>query len=307
MRNYRDGNKNIIKEEIQNITEPRRTSHGSIRHNLEDIIIIGLCATICGGEDYADMYVNQQPIGKTPRSTVISYLGIYDNIRQLFTNTKDAKKIGLSSSDFSMNISGGRCESCQGTGKKKIELTYLPDSYVKCPECHGRRFHDDVLEIKYKGNNINDVLDKLIGEIKDLFNDVESIRSILQCMEDIGLDYILLGQMSMNLSGGEAQRIKLAKCLGAKTKGKNLYILDEPTAGLNSKNIELLEKILLKLNQKNETVLIIEHNIEFISHVADYLVDLGRNAENKGGETIIQGKPIEVVRNASSLWNSIIN
>lgn len=118
----------------------------------------------------------------------------------------------------------------------------MPDSYIKCPECHGRRFHDDVLEIKYKGNNINDVLDKPIGEVKDLFNDVESIRSVLQCMEDIGLEYISLGQMSMNLSGGEAQRIKLAKCLGAKTKGKNLYILDEPTAGLNSKDIELLEK-----------------------------------------------------------------
>ena len=138
-------------------------------------------------------------------------------------------------------------------------------------------------------------------------NDVESIRSVLQCMEDIGLEYISLGQMSMNLSGGEAQRIKLAKCLGAKTKGKNLYILDEPTAGLNSKDIELLEKILLKLNQENETVLIIEHNIEFISHVADYLVDLGRNAGNKGGETIIQGKPIEVVRNVESSWNNIIN
>lgn len=191
--------------------------------------------------------------------------------------------------------------------KEKIELKYLPDSYIKCPECHGRRFHDDVLEIKYKGNNINDVLDKPIGEVKDLFNDVESIRSVLQCMEDIGLEHISLGQMSMNLSGGEAQRIKLAKCLGAKTKGKNLYILDEPTAGLNSKDIELLEKILLKLNQENETVLIIEHNIEFISHVADYLVDLGRNAGNKGGETIIQGKPIEVVRNVESSWNNIIN
>lgn len=253
------------------------------------------------------LYVNQQPIGKTPRSTVVSYLGIYDSIRQIFANTEDAKKAGLSSSDFSMNISGGRCESCQGTGKKKIELTYLPDSYVKCPECHGRRFHDDVLAIKYKGYNINDVLDKPIEEIKDSFNDIESIRSILQCMEDIGLDYISLGRMSMNLSGGEAQRIKLAKCLGAKTTGNSLYILDEPTAGLNGKDIELLEKILLKLNRENETVLVIEHNIEFISRVADYLVDLGKNAGNKGGETIIQGKPIEVIKNVLSSWNNIIS
>ena len=183
----------------------------------------------------------------------------------------------------------------------------MPDSYVKCPECHGRRFHDDVLAIKYKGYNINDVLDKPIEEIKDSFNDIESIRSILQCMEDIGLDYISLGRMSMNLSGGEAQRIKLAKCLGAKTTGNSLYILDEPTAGLNGKDIELLEKILLKLNRENETVLVIEHNIEFISRVADYLVDLGKNAGNKGGETIIQGKPIEVIKNVLSSWNNIIS
>lgn len=253
------------------------------------------------------LYVNQQPIGKTPRSTVISYLGIYDSIRQLFASTEKAKRTGLVSSDFSMNVSGGRCEKCQGTGKKKIELTYLPDSYVKCPECQGKRFQDDVLEVKYKGYNINDVLDRPIGEIKELFDDVESIRSILQCMIDIGLDYISLGQMSMNLSGGEAQRIKLAKCLGAKTKGKNLYILDEPTSGLNSTDVDLLERILLKLNQENETILIIEHNIEFISHVADYLVDLGKNAGNKGGGTIIQGKPIEVVLNEASSWKNIIN
>lgn len=252
------------------------------------------------------LYVNQQPIGKTPRSTVVSYLGIYDSIRQIFADIEEAKKSGLTSSDFSMNVLGGRCENCQGTGKKKLELTYLPDSYIKCPECQGKRFHDDVLAIKYKGYNINDILDKPIIEIKGLFDNVESIKSILQCMTDIGLDYISLGQMSMNLSGGEAQRIKLAKSLGAKNTGKNLYVLDEPTAGLNSKDIDLLEKILEKLKQKKETILIIEHNIEFISHVADYLVDLGREAGTKGGEIIIQGKPIEVIKNKLSSWNNLI-
>ena len=236
---------------------------------------------------------------------MVSYLGIYDTIRQLFAHTEKAKKNGLSSSDFSMNIPGGRCEICQGTGKKKIELTYLPDSYTKCPECQGKRFHNDVLEVKYKGYNINDILDKPIGEIKELFNDIESIQSILQCMIDIGLDYISSGQMSMNLSGGEAQRIKLAKCLGANSKGRSLYILDEPTAGLNDKDIALLEKILLRLNQEKETVLIIEHNIEFISHVADYLVDLGKNAGNRGGKTVIQGNPIEVVKNVLSSWDMV--
>ncbi len=252
------------------------------------------------------LYVNQQPIGKTPRSIVASYLGVYDMIRQLLANTEKAKKLKLSPSDFSMNVSGGRCENCQGTGKKRIELTYLPDSYITCPECHGRRFHDDILSVKYKGYNINDILDTPIGEIKDLFGDVESIHSILRCIIDIGLNYISLGQMSMNLSGGEAQRIKLAKYLGIKSKGKKLYVLDEPTAGLNGKDIALLEKILLKLNQAQETILIIEHNIEFISHVADYLVDLGINAGNQGGKTIIQGKPLNVVGNKLSSWNNVL-
>ena len=253
------------------------------------------------------LYVNQQPIGKTPRSTVISYLGIYDSIRFLFASTEKAKAMGLSPSDFSMNVSGGRCDNCQGTGKEKIELTYLPDSYIICPECQGKRFHEDVLKVKYKGLNISDLLDRSIGEIKDLFDDIESIKSVLQCMVDIGLDYISLGQMSMNLSGGEAQRIKLAKYLGVKTKGENLYILDEPTAGLNGKDIKLLENILLKLNQSNDTILIIEHNIEFISHVADYLVDLGRKAGNKGGKTLIQGNPIDVIQNSESSWFDILN
>lgn len=252
------------------------------------------------------LYVNQQPIGKTPRSTVISYLGIYDTVRQLFANTEEAKNLGLNASDFSMNVVGGRCESCQGTGKKKIELTYLPDSYIKCPECQGKRFHDDILKVEYKGYNINEILDKPINEIQEVFEDVEIISLILQRMVDIGLEYLALGQMSMNLSGGEAQRIKLAKCLGAKNKGKSLYVLDEPTAGLNSKDVDLLEKVLLKLNQEDETILIIEHNLEFIAHVADYLVDLGLNAGKQGGDIIIQGKPLDVMRNKMSSWNEVI-
>lgn len=248
------------------------------------------------------LHVNQQPIGKTPRSTVVSYLGIYDSIRELFANTKEAKELGMTASNFSMNVEGGRCENCQGTGKKKIELTYMPDTYIECPECQGKRFHDDVLSVKYKGNNINDVLDKTISDVKDLFDDIPSVSAILQCMIDIGMGYISLGQMSMNLSGGEAQRIKLAKCLGAKSTGKNLYILDEPTSGLNSQDIDLLEKILLRLSEANETILIVEHNIEFIAHVADYLVDLGTIAGDKGGATVLQGIPLEVVENKLSSW-----
>lgn len=248
------------------------------------------------------LHVNQQPIGKTPRSTVVSYLGVYDTIRELFAGTDGAKQLGLSASHFSMNVEGGRCEHCQGTGRKKIELSYMPDSYIECPACHGKRFHEDVLSVRYKDANINDILDAPINKIVDLFKDVSSIENILKCMLDIGMGYISLGQMSMNLSGGEAQRIKLAKCLGAKSNGKNLYILDEPTSGLNAKDIKLLENILFRLNKANETILIIEHNIEFIANVADYLVDLGTMAGDKGGVTILQGIPSEVLEDEKSSW-----
>ena len=253
------------------------------------------------------LYVNQQPIGKTPRSTVVSYLGVYDTIRELYAETKEAKKMVLSPSDFSMNVEGGRCEYCQGTGKKKIELTYMPDSYIECPKCHGKRFHEDVLSVKYKDANINEILNNPINKVIDLFEDVNSVKSVLQCRLDIGMGYISLGQMSMNLSGGEAQRIKLAKCLGVKSNGKNLYILDEPTSGLNAKDVKLLEDILFRLSKANETILIIEHNIEFIAHVADYLIDLGTLAGNKGGETILQGIPSEVIEDNNSSWKGFEN
>lgn len=248
------------------------------------------------------LHVNQQPIGKTPRSTVVSYLGIYDNIRDLFAGTKEAKKQGLVSSNFSMNVEGGRCECCQGTGKKKIELTYMPDSYIECPECHGNRFKENILSVKYNGLNITQVLDRPIENIIDLFKDNQVILNILQCMIDIGMGYVSLGQMSMNLSGGEAQRIKLAKCLGAKSTGKNLYILDEPTSGLNAKDIDLLKNIFLRLTDENETIILIEHNIEFIANVADYLIDLGTVAGDKGGTTILEGEPMDVMKNKNSSW-----
>lgn len=248
------------------------------------------------------LHVNQQPIGKTPRSTVVSYLEIYDSIRNKFASCPKTKELGISASDFSMNVEGGRCECCQGTGKKKIELSYMPDTYIECPECHGKRFHEDVLSVKYMENNIDDVLNKTISEVYEIFADDVSISSYLQCMIEMGMGYVSLGQMSMTLSGGEAQRIKLAKCLGAKSNGKNLYILDEPTSGLNEKDIGLLEAVLLQLSSNNETILIIEHNVEFISHVADYLVDLGVVAGDKGGNTLLQGSPIDVMNNPNSSW-----
>lgn len=248
------------------------------------------------------LHVNQQPIGKTPRSTVVSYLEIYDTIRNKFAMCESAVSQGLVSSDFSMNVEGGRCECCQGTGKKKIELSYLPETYIECPECHGRRFHENILSIKYNNNNIDDVLNKPIIDVIDVFKDDTSICSYLNCMIEMGMGYISLGQMSMTLSGGEAQRIKLAKCLGAKSNGKNLYVLDEPTSGLNQSDIELLEKVLIRLSENNETIIIIEHNIEFISQISDYLIDLGTVAGQKGGNMILQGFPKDIMGDERSSW-----
>lgn len=249
------------------------------------------------------MRVNQQPIGKTPRSTVVSYLGIYDTIREIFSKTDRAKELNLVVSDFSMNTAGGRCECCQGTGKQKIELTYLPETYIICPECKGYRFNKDVLSVKYNGYSINDVLNIPISKLIDIFADNESISSVLQCVIEIGLGYLSLGQMSMSLSGGEAQRIKLAKSLSVKARGSGLYILDEPTSGLNDMDIQKLEHILNRLVKNGETILIIEHNLEFITRIADYLVDLGSAAGDNGGKTVIAGNPKEVILNKKSSWN----
>lgn len=251
--------------------------------------------------------VNQQPIGKTPRSTVVSYLEIYDLIRELFVKCSKSKKIGLSASDFSMNVKGGRCECCKGTGLKKIELNYLPDSYVICPECDGKRFSQQVLSVEYKGKNISDVLDIPIIEIIDLFQDHEIIYEKLKCMINIGLGYVKLGQMSMNLSGGEAQRIKLAKVLGIKSRGKNMYILDEPTSGLHPNDIHKLGNILTDLERQGETILIIEHNIEFIASVADYMIDFGVKAGDDGGIIEVQGRPNFVINNSKSSWRYLKN
>lgn len=235
--------------------------------------------------------VNQAPIGKTPRSTIVSYLGIFDEIRTLFSKTTVAKKLKLSTSLFSMNVKGGRCECCQGTGLQKIELNYLPSSYITCPECEGRRFNEKILSVIYNGKTIQEVLEKPISEIIDTFSESKKVTSVLDSMVELGLGYLKLGQMSMNLSGGEAQRIKLAKALGVPSKGHNLYILDEPTSGLNDMDIEKFEKTLISLQEKQETLIIVEHNIEFIAKISDHIIDFGTFGGNAGGKITIQGSP----------------
>lgn len=244
--------------------------------------------------------VNQAPIGKTPRSTIVSYLEIFDEIRTLFAKTDTAKKMRLGASAFSMNVKGGRCECCQGTGLQKIDLNYLPNSYITCPECGGRRFNENVLSVKYCGYTIQDVLETPIYDIIDLFKETNKVYSALKSMIELGLGYLKLGQMSMNISGGEAQRVKLAKALYSSSYGKNLYILDEPTSGLNDIDIKRFLNVICTLQQNKETIIIIEHNVEFIAKVADYIIDFGIYGGEAGGKIVSQGSPRTVFADKSS-------
>lgn len=244
--------------------------------------------------------VNQSPIGKTPRSTVVSYLEIFDEIRNIFAQTPIAKKLKCTATMFSMNVKGGRCECCQGTGLQKIELNYLPNSYILCPECGGKRYSDKILSVKYRNKNIQEILDSPIFDIIEIFSENKKIYSVLTSMIELGLGYLKLGQMSMNLSGGEAQRIKLAKALGVSSSGNNLYILDEPTSGLNDLDIARFEAILKKLQNNNETIIIIEHNVEFIARMSDWLIDFGLHGGHAGGNITAQGYPREVFNNKES-------
>lgn len=259
------------------------------------------CDFFCGC-DFVEriVQVNQAPVGKTPRSTVVSYLGVFDDIRSLFAKTESAKKLKLGASQFSMNVKGGRCECCQGTGLQKIELNYLPSSYITCPECGGKRFSDRVLSVTYRGMTIQDVLETPIADMVDVFSDSKKISSVLSSMVKLGLGYLKLGQMSMSLSGGEAQRIKLARALGTPSHGKNLYILDEPTSGLSDADIEKFIQVLFSLQEQGDTIVVVEHNIEFIAAVSDYIIDFGLASGEAGGAIASQGLPMDVFTDAMS-------
>ena len=257
--------------------------------------------TVRGGKDIRRVIqVNQAPIGKTPRSTIVSYLEIYDEIRTLFSKVDTAKRMKIGATSFSMNVKGGRCECCQGTGLQKIELNYLPNSYITCPECGGKRFNDKVLAVKYNGKTIQDVLETPIADIIEVFKGTKKVYPTLSSMVELGLGYLKLGQMSMNLSGGEAQRVKLAKALSSSACGKNLYILDEPTSGLNNVDIDRFIEVLFSLQQNRETVIIIEHNVEFIAKVADHIIDFGIFGGEAGGKIVAQGLPETVFADKNS-------
>ena len=241
------------------------------------------------------VFISQDPIGRTPRSNPATYTGVFDDIRDLFTTTKEAKMLGYDKSRFSFNVKGGRCEACRGDGVKRIEMHFLPDVYVPCEVCHGARYNSESLKIKFKDKNITEVLDMRVSEALKFFENHPKIKRKLQVLEDVGLGYIKLGQSAPTLSGGEASRVKLAKELQKKPTGKTVFIMDEPTTGLHSEDIKKLLEIIKKIVDNKDTVIVIEHNLDMIK-VADHIIDLGPDGGVGGGTIVACGPPEEVAK-----------
>ena len=245
------------------------------------------------------VYITQDPIGRTPRSNPATYTGVFDDIRDLFAMTPDSKERGLSKSRYSFNVPGGRCEACLGDGVKRISMLFIPDVYVECEECHGRRYNNETLEVRYKGKNIYDVLKMSVKEALEFFKNHPKIKNKLQVLYDVGLGYIELGQSATTLSGGEAQRVKLASELQKKPTGKTMFVLDEPTTGLHMDDVSKLIKIIDKIVDNGDSVVVIEHNLDVIK-CADYIIDLGPDGGDKGGNIVATGTPEEVAKVKSS-------
>jgi excinuclease ABC subunit A len=253
------------------------------------------------GSEYIDKIIDidQSPIGRTPRSNPATYTGVFSDIRETLASLPEAKLKGFKSQHFSFNLKGGRCEKCQGDGLIKVEMQFLPDIYVKCDECHGQRYSDEVLDIKYNGKNIFEILEMTIEDACKFFADIKSIKNKLEILNSIGLGYVKLGQSATSLSGGESQRIKLAYELSRPSTGKTLYILDEPTTGLHFEDVKNLLKVLHSLVDKGNTVLVIEHNLDIIKS-ADWVIDLGPDGGDKGGEIIACGNPMDIIKSKKS-------
>ena len=260
----------------------------------------GKCKEVKGIENIDKIInIDQSPIGRTPRSNPATYTGVFDHIRDLFAGTNEAKMRGYDKGRFSFNVAGGRCEACNGDGILKIEMHFLPDVYVPCEVCHGKRYNKETLEVKYKGKTISDVLDMTVEEALEFFKNLPRIKNKIQTLYDVGLGYIKLGQPSTTLSGGEAQRVKLATELSKKATGKTLYILDEPTTGLHIADVHKLVDILQRLVDTGNSIIVIEHNLDLIK-TADYIIDLGPEGGDKGGQVIAVGTPEQVARNEQS-------
>ncbi len=260
----------------------------------------GACKEIKGLENIDKIInIDQSPIGRTPRSNPATYTGVFDMIRDIFSSTEEAKLRGYDKGRFSFNVTGGRCEACSGDGVLKIEMHFLPDIYVPCEVCKGKRYNRETLEVKYKGKTIADVLDMTVEEALTFFENIPRIKSKIQTLHDVGLGYIKLGQPSTTLSGGEAQRVKLATELSKKATGKTLYILDEPTTGLHIADVHKLVDILQRLVDTGNSIIVIEHNLDLIK-TADYIIDLGPEGGEKGGQVISVGSPEQIVKNEQS-------
>ncbi len=259
------------------------------------------------GLDYIDKVidVDQSPIGRTPRSNPATYTGVFSDIRNIFSQTTEAKIRAYKPGRFSFNVKGGRCETCQGAGVQTIEMNFLPDVYTECKECSGKRYNRETLEVKYKGQNINEVLEMTVNQAYDFFKSIPKIHKKLNALKKVGLGYIKLGQPSTTLSGGESQRIKLAAELAKRDTGKTLYILDEPTTGLHFEDIRVLLSVLQHLVNRGNTIMIIEHNLDVIK-VADYIIDLGKEGGQKGGSVICEGTPEEIIKCNSSYTAQVL-
>ncbi len=250
--------------------------------------------------------VDQSPIGRTPRSNPATYTGVFSDIRKLFVQVPEAKIRGYKPGRFSFNVSGGRCETCKGAGVQTIEMNFLPDVYVTCKSCNGRRYNKETLDIKYKGHSINDVLNMTINQAVELFSNIPSIYKKMITMQEVGLGYVTLGQPSTTLSGGESQRVKLASELAKKDTGKTMYILDEPTTGLHFEDVRVLLGVLTKLVDKGNTVVVIEHNMEVIK-MADHIIDMGPDGGKYGGHIVAQGQPEDILNNGKSYTAQALN
>jgi excinuclease ABC subunit A len=245
--------------------------------------------------------IDQSPIGRTPRSNPATYTGLFTFIRELFAKTKDAKAKGYSPGRFSFNVKGGRCDNCQGDGQLKIEMQFMPDVYLPCDICNGKRYNSETLKVKYREKNIAEVLEMTVTEGREFFQNFSDIHDKLAVLEDVGLGYIQLGQSATTLSGGEAQRIKLATELSRRATGDTLYILDEPTTGLHFDDIKKLLEVLNRLVDVGNTVVVIEHNMDVIK-TADWIVDLGPEGGDGGGKLIVSGTPEEVAKYYKESW-----
>jgi excinuclease ABC subunit A len=251
------------------------------------------------------IHVDQSPIGRTPRSNPATYTGVFDRVRKLFAETPEAKVRGYQQGRFSFNVKGGRCENCAGEGTIKIEMNFLPDVYVPCEVCHGARYNRETLEVHYKGKTISEVLDMPIEDALEFFAPIEAIARHLRTLVDVGLGYVRLGQPATTLSGGEAQRVKLAAELQKRSTGRTFYVLDEPTTGLHFEDIRKLLEVLQSLVDKGNTVVVIEHNLDVIK-AADWVIDLGPEGGSRGGLVIAEGTPEEVAANPDSYTGAFL-